>query len=260
MPEADMKWVANAILDSSGKLDKERLQLWLHPPPIRRSSGKPMPEKYFLHKVLVWMPRNILRIPLACSREGCGGHLRSKGIYNRVRSVMDLDSIYFMVTEYMECSNVDKKGLARCNFTTQGWHENVLCQLSEAHRLMFPAVATAHGTLDRKVLTMLKIRTLGNSSNALHHSLMELHTETWMRQCIHYLTDCLQHKNGISGHLEGSPEYAAVPPPTKLKGARWLVDCHSKDLSKRVDEVKAQITSVFGRILKLDSTKKVNVT
>lgn len=37
----------------------------------------------------------------------------------------------------------------------------------------------------------------------------------------------------------------------------WLLTVYSHDVLSRLDEVKARVTSVFGSILKMDSTKKV---
>lgn len=38
---------------------------------------------------------------------------------------------------------------------------------------------------------------------------------------------------------------------------RWLMQVYAQDVLQRLDEVKASITSLFGRVLKMDSTKKV---
>ena len=43
------------------------------------------------------------------------------------------------------------------------------------------------------------------------------------------------------------------PVPTPV----WLLTVYSYDVLSRLDEVKARVTSIFGSILKMDSTKKV---
>jgi prophage antirepressor-like protein len=39
----------------------------------------------------------------------------------------------------------------------------------------------------------------------------------------------------------------------------WLLVVYCHDILSRLEDVKARVTSVFGSILKMDSTKKVNV-
>lgn len=48
------------------------------------------------------------------------------------------------------------------------------------------------------------------------------------------------------------PEMPPVPSPV------WLLTVYSHDVLSRLDEVKARVTSIFGSILKMDSTKKVS--
>ena len=47
------------------------------------------------------------------------------------------------------------------------------------------------------------------------------------------------------------PERAAVP------SCRWLLSVYSQDILTRLEDIKANITSTYGSILKMDSTKKV---
>ena len=42
-----------------------------------------------------------------------------------------------------------------------------------------------------------------------------------------------------------------------LPKAGWLVTVYCRDVLSQVKEVKAYITSTFGSVLKIDSTKKV---
>lgn len=46
------------------------------------------------------------------------------------------------------------------------------------------------------------------------------------------------------------------PPPFRpLPLAQWLETVHSNDILSHLDEMKGVITSTYGRILKMDSTK-----
>lgn len=47
------------------------------------------------------------------------------------------------------------------------------------------------------------------------------------------------------------------PEPIHVPTSRWLLTVYSRDILSRLDHIKASITSTFGSILKMDSTKKV---
>ena len=47
------------------------------------------------------------------------------------------------------------------------------------------------------------------------------------------------------------PPYRPVPSPS------WLLSVYANDVFSRLGELRAKITSTFGTILKLDSTKRV---
>ena len=48
-------------------------------------------------------------------------------------------------------------------------------------------------------------------------------------------------------------------PPSRipLPKPKWLLTAYFKDVLCRLDEVKSQITPTFGKVLNIDSTKKV---
>lgn len=73
-----------------------------------------------------------------------------------------------------------------------------MSQLVDAKRAHFPAVLTYKKACDRSVITMLRGRTLGNSSSALRNGIMEIHSEEWLRKNLMYLNDCKAHRLLIS--------------------------------------------------------------
>ena len=140
-----------------------------------------------------------------------------------------------------------------------GWSPDILNQLDFGHKLLFPAVLTHKATCDRKVATMLQG---GHWRIPPITCVWELHSEQWIRQVILYLSDCKHHKEktskGIAGAMGQLPtQYEAPPQLLNMLGARWFVKCYGNETLARLNEVKAQVTSVYGKILKLDSTKKV---
>ena len=106
----------------------------------------------------------------------------------------------------------------------------------------------------------MRSRTLGNSSTSLIHTIDELHSEAWMNTLLLYLTDCDHHhqkqKKGVMRHAVST--YQPPPPYQRLTSYKWILACYARDVLSRLQEVKGQITSVYGRVLKMDSTKKVS--
>ncbi|MEQ2197439.1 hypothetical protein XENOCAPTIV_029492 [Xenoophorus captivus] len=122
--------------------------------------------------------------------------------------------------------------------------------------MLFPAELAYRLSCDKKVLSQMKGRTLGNSANRLHSFLVENHTEEWMTRCLLYLETC--GKFQVAGvHLAPT----AHPPrmqPVPTSG--WLLSTYARETFSRMEELQASVTSVFGSILKKDSTKKVSLT
>ncbi|MEQ2281716.1 hypothetical protein AMECASPLE_033318 [Ameca splendens] len=115
-----------------------------------------------------------------------------------------------MGTEYLECRYCTKKVAA--------WSRSVREQLDFSHQMRFPAELAYRLSCDKKVLSQMKGRTLGNNANRLHSFLVENHTEEWMTS---------------------------------------LLSTYARETFSRMEELQASVTSVFGSILKMDSTKKV---
>jgi len=272
----DQKWVAEALFDRQGTWQLDELKdPWLYPPPPAvahesTSTSKPKVDEYFTQRMFVWAPRKMYKIPLDCPH--CESPLTSKGTYNRIREVLDIDCRYYIITECLRCWPCQKKQTAQSKageevddsiYTFTGYHPDIMSQVDEGHRSLFPAVLTAKKALDIKVVTMLRARTLGNSSRRMRCALMELHNEAWARCCLQYLSACQLHKNkadkGMDKHLVAQTPYDRPPPLPPMECARWLVTCHSVDMMARIDGARAKITSTFGRVLKMDSSKKVSV-
>lgn len=107
---------------------------------------------------------------------------------------------------------------------------------------------------DIRVIRLLRDRTLGNSPARLAKQLRENHGEEWLARLAHYLGEC--------SHFVDQPSVFPVvcqepPEPIEVPASRWLLSVYGRDILSRLDHIKASITSTFGSILKLDSTKKV---
>ena len=98
----------------------------------------------------------------------------------------------------------------------------------------------------------MRERTLGNSSTRLANIIREQHSEERLNRCARYLTDAAQFVG-----KPGVPAFQPPPPPMDLPTYKWFLRVYVLDVLTRIDEIKAGITSSFGNILKMDSTKKV---
>jgi hypothetical protein len=101
---------------------------------------------------------------------------------------------------------------------------------------------------------MLWERTLGNSSTRLAEELRENHSEEWLQSSTHYIELC----NDFASRPSFFPVVCQRPPePMAVPTNRCLLTVYGKDLMSRMGHIKANITSTFGSILKMDSTKKI---
>ena len=170
------------------------------------------------------------------------------GIYTKIREVIDINWRYYMVGEYIKCK--------ACRLPQCPWSSHLLNQLDPAHRGQFPAILTSQLALDKKVVTLMKPRTAGNSSSYLRQSLEEIHSEEWGRRALQYLSDCELHKRG-SRLVTTVTVYRPPPAYRPVPLAQWFETAHGNEIVQHVQEMQGVITSTYGRILKLDSTKKI---
>ena len=189
------------------------------------------------------MPHMMWQIVFTCPHCGSRQLLRSKGTYNHVRHVVDLKDFYYLVGEYMDCR--------ACNGTFVSWDQRMLDQLPDGVRSRFPVVLTRKYACD---ISVVRSRTLGNSLTALRNEVQELHSEEWLQR---HISDCERHKRGLEVLNQPIPVYRQADPFTPLPNARWFLAVYIKDVWSRLPILKAAATSVFGSILKIDSTKKI---
>ncbi|XP_069000216.1 uncharacterized protein [Embiotoca jacksoni] len=190
------------------------------------------------------MPHRIWRLQLACPQTLCTGSLTKAGLYRTIRRVLDIDGWYLMATEYLECR--------RCKKKVGGWSQGVVRQLAPTYSCRFPAVLAYKLSCDQRVVGQLRRRSLGNGAARLHGALRERHSDAWMRTAIRYLGVCEQFVASRSARAEFQPPPQMPPVPSPV----WLLTVYGYDVLTRLDEYKARITSTFGSVLNMDSTKK----
>ena len=246
---ADREWIAQCLYEPTGQLKQQLSQNWFYPPsPPKVTTAPPDPMTYFRQRMFLWAPMRMWGILLKCHQ--CNTKMHHSGIYTKAREVIDVDTRYYLIGgDYPRCS--------KCMIPVCPWSTEMLGQLDPAHRNRFPAVLITQLALDRRCVTMLKPRTAGNSSSYLQKALEEVHSEEWARRTIDYLSDCELHKRRSSIYQCEEAVYELPPPFCPLPLAQWFETVHANETLAHLDEMKGVITSTYGRILKLDSTKKV---
>ncbi|XP_023278736.1 uncharacterized protein LOC111667306 [Seriola lalandi dorsalis] len=222
-----------------GKLElQDYLKLWYFPPqPSGVYNQAPAPDRFFAHSLLVWMPYKLWKVKVVCPNSDCRQHkLTGAGLHKRARQVLDVDRIYNVVTETLTCT--------KCRSSHVSWSQTVLTQLDLAHRF----------ACDIRVIRLLRERGLGNSPTRVLKQLRENHTEEWLHCVARYTTECLDflQRPGLLPMVFPEPPEPAVVPSCKR-----LLSVYSQDILMRLEEIKARITSTYGTILKMDSTKKI---
>ncbi|CAM4560459.1 unnamed protein product [Leuciscus chuanchicus] len=243
VPSQDQRWIASALFHS-GRLQTD-LKLWYEPPvPSLIYHQAPSPDRFFNHRLLVWMPYHLWKFRLFCP--ACGKQLTGYGLHKRARKVLDIDRYYLMVTETLRCTV--------CCLSYLSTSQTVLDQLDVPHRRLFRLILTQKYACDIRVIRMLRERTLGNSPTRLVKQLRENHGEEWLDRLAHYMEECA----GFINRPSLLPVMCQKPPePIDVPTSKWLLSVYGRDIISRINHNKASITSTFGTILKMDSTKQI---
>ncbi|XP_072219001.1 uncharacterized protein [Leuresthes tenuis] len=245
IPLKDQKWISAALWKNQRL--RTDLKLWYDPPePSLIYHQVPTSERFFHHRLLLWMPYHLWKVRLSCP--ACGTQLTSYGAHKRARHILDVDRYYLMITETLWCSS------AGCKTTYLSSSKTILDQLDLAHRLEFRLILTRKFACDVRVIRFLREGALGNSPTRLVRQLRENHSEEWLKRLCRYLGAC----SDFAARPSHFPVRFQDPPePVDVPSHRWMLAVYGRDILGRLDHIKASITSTFGSILKMDSTKKI---
>ncbi|KAI9533664.1 hypothetical protein NQZ68_021438 [Dissostichus eleginoides] len=188
---------------------------------------------------------------LTCPHPDCNKEpLTSAGLHQKIRQVVAVGKMYFVASEYLACR--------RCKRKVISWSHSLISQLDIGHRVQFPCILTSKLACDFEVASLMRQRGLGNSSSQIQRKLQERHAEVWMQKTLQYLQDCKGIASAVTSGLILPMPFDPVPAMPPVPKHRWLMQVYAQDVLQRLDEIKATITSQYGRILKMDSTKKVS--
>lgn len=254
LPEVDHQWISETFFHAGKRgpeFDFSRVsKLWYDPPqPSLSRAVLNKPDRYFGHRFFLWMPRHLFHTQFHCPHSGCNGTLTNAGVHQKTRRVVDVDSVYNIAAEYLSCSNCHKKVIS--------WSEGVLNQLDNATRSRFPCILTSKYACDLKIVRLLRQRGLGNSSSAVMKQVREQHGESYLNNLQLYLSHCRDFKTSAERGFFAPIQFSEPPPAAAVPRHRWFMKVYQIDVLNRVDYIKAHMTSQFGTVLKMDSTKKI---
>lgn len=223
----DINWIAHSLFATKGVLVCKLKTWWFLPEiPGPQENRIPLVSDYFHRRLFLWMPRKMCASEFKCPCCPIVHSLTSKGLYNRVRSVIDLKNRYYLANEYLECSS--------CKGTFLSYDYRLLQQLPDDVKARFPVVLTRKFAADQSIAALLRARTIGNSPTALCNDVHELHTEEWMRNTVAYLSDCKRHKTDRERMKQPSCTY---DPPPELKNPptpKWFLAIYVRDVWARL--------------------------
>lgn len=131
IPVQDQRWIANTLFHS-GKLRPD-LKLWYEPPvPALIYHQTPTPDRFFTHRLMVWMPYHLWKVRVSCP--ACGKNLTGYGVHKKAWKVLDIDRYYLMVTETLRCTV--------CSLNYLSTSQTVRDQLDLPHQKMFQLILT----------------------------------------------------------------------------------------------------------------------
>lgn len=82
----------------------------------------------------------------------------------------------------------------------------------------------------------------------------EVHSEELLGKQLRYLTDCKRHRGSIGYVAE--TQYDPPPALSPFPSREWFLAVYTRDVWDRLPSLLVAATSVYGSILKIDSTKK----
>lgn len=282
LPPQDIAWVKDDLergifgpvqwyTDTKGVLKKRRVlkcdRMWFYPPecPGLVGSTPPTPELFFRSRLFFWRPVGVWRYSIKCPRSDCPGRDKNTTLYRsgyspRVRHICDINGWYYMLTEVLCCGpclqaarREGKRHFGRYN----AWDKEILKQLSEAHRAMFPAALTTARGVDKTVIQLLRDRSVGNTMSKVWRQIQENHCQEYLNRVDLYTT--LLTSLSTPGGIVAALGHQFTPPPQrpKLPGPRLLRHAFLLAEAEHVEDYRCQILSTFGKVLKIDSTKNV---
>lgn len=119
IPKEDHEWISKRFFRRNPKGIEFRHdmvdKLWYHPPhPSLSTSIRNSVDRYFGHRLFLWMPLNVWALRLNCPYVSpdtgpCDGTMRRSSVHQKTRMVLDIDSYYFIASEYIQCTKCTRK-------------------------------------------------------------------------------------------------------------------------------------------------------
>ncbi|KAK7926306.1 hypothetical protein WMY93_008616 [Mugilogobius chulae] len=255
LPKVDQFWISDSLFRWSEynlpELDPAKIdQQWQYPPQpsygsSHDSNSVPALHHFFGHPLFLWMPLTQLKKNLFCPQ--CKNtKLTHAGLHQELKQVFGYDDFYYLATELLSCVS--------CKQTFIAWSDSVVSQLDFAYRLQFPCLLTETLGCDNKVVCLIRQRGF-EILERTEKLLREQYEEGWIRKQLQFTTAIKSSAGAVSFDDRDMP----TTMPSFPKHA-WFMQVYIQDALSRMEEIKASITSLFGQVLAIDTSKVRNLS
>ncbi|KAL2083534.1 hypothetical protein ACEWY4_021307 [Coilia grayii] len=232
--------------------------MWFNTPEFPGVVGGSVPsaDAFFRHRVFFWRPVGVWRYSVRCTRPDCPARDNKKAFLYRcgysktVRHICDVRGWYSMLTEVLACNTCRKAAK------------------ESDERAIEPR------GVDKAVIHLMRDRTEGNTMAKVWRQIQESHCEEYLQRKDLYTTLLCQYnqpgKNKflislaakgremsthtrriLSGQFQRPPPRRKLPTPQLLRRSFLVAE------AENIEDYRTQIISIFGKVLKYDSTKKI---
>ncbi|KAK0139748.1 hypothetical protein N1851_023342 [Merluccius polli] len=250
LPVLDQQWISKALFQWSKtgqpELTSPGGQCGGTPATITGAYRHSANGAYFGHPLFLWMPRKLWRVRLLCPHEDCGRRTDSADC------TREYDSGW---CQHDLLHGVRVSVLQGVQAKVISWTRNIIRQLDIAIKSI-PRPPDLQAGCDIRSCGRC-VRGVWATAAASCKDRWLSTPEVWLQKQLQFLTDCSGFARAVSAGLVAPMAIGDTPKMMEVPKHRWLMQVYSQDVLGRLEEIKASITSLFGRVLKLDSTKKI---
>ncbi|KAF0292636.1 hypothetical protein FJT64_009381 [Amphibalanus amphitrite] len=224
-------------------------ELWCRPPELPAVASEPPADadRYYGVPLFLWLPRRLWGASLFCPQ--CGALLNGFGLHSRLRKALDLSLGYWIATECLTCPQ------CRPQKVYAAWDHRLVRQLDLGRQQQFPAVLKNDLACDKAIISLFRSTGPWRNPAEIQRNICDGVGQAYLTRTLCYLSHCDEH-SAASGETQRRRPVALPPPHPVVPSAKRLMRVYLRETHARQQRYLATITSVFGDVLKMDSSRK----
>ncbi|XP_043228355.1 uncharacterized protein LOC122384727 [Amphibalanus amphitrite] len=225
-------------------------ELWCRPPepPAVASEPPADADRYYGVPLFLWLPRRLWGASLFCPQ--CGALLNGFGLHSRLRKALDLSLGYWIATECLTCPQ------CRPQKVYAAWDHRLVRQLDLGRQQQFPAVLKNDLACDKAIISLFRSTGPWRNPAEIQRNICDGVGQAYLTRTLCYLSHCDEH-SAAPGETQRRRPVALPPPHPVVPSAKRLMRVYLRETHARQQRYLATITSVFGDVLKMDSSRKL---